>query len=73
MAPTTRLAYAEAYALKDGGYRGVAKNMLSGEIARGEVRDNIVSARNDAKRFVFAWAGEHNMTTGTYNTRSREN
>jgi hypothetical protein len=71
-AGVVQLAYAEAYALKAGGYRGVAQNKLTKEIARGEVREDIATARNDAKRFVFAWAGDRNMTTGTYNTRSRE-
>jgi hypothetical protein len=72
MVSTVHLAYAEAYELKAGGFRGVAKNMLTGEIARGEVQPTIEQARNDAKRFVFAWAADRNMITGTYrNPRNR--
>jgi hypothetical protein len=63
---TIRLAYAEAYAIKDSGYRGVAKNMLTNEIARGEVRSGLAQAREDAKRFVWAWADGRNMATGSY-------
>jgi hypothetical protein len=64
-----RLAYAEAYAIKQeagGGYRGVAQNKLTGEVLRGEQRDTIEAARNDAKRIVWAWADGRNMVTGTY-------
>lgn len=64
-----RLAYAEAYQRKadlGGGFRGVAKNKLTGEIFRGETRDTLEAAKNDAKRVVFAWADDRNMVTGTY-------
>ena len=67
--PTTRLAYAEAYAVKaeaGGGFRGAAKNCLSGEILRGPNRETVEIARNDAKRFVFQFADGRNMITGTF-------
>ena len=63
---TTHLAYAEAYGLKAGGFRGAAKNKITGEIMRGEIRDTIEAARNDAKRFVFQFADGRNMITATY-------
>jgi hypothetical protein len=66
---TTRLAYAESYAIKaecGGGYRGAAKNMLTGEIQKGDRRDTIEEARNDAKQFVWIWADGRNMVTGTF-------
>lgn len=69
MYPTTRLAYAEAYPIKaemGGGFRGAAKNMLTGEILRGERRDTVEQARNDAKRFVWQFADGRNMVTGTF-------
>lgn len=66
MLPNVRLAYAEAYAVKGGGYRGVAKNMLTEDIQRGELRNSLEEARNDAKRFVWAFAAGRNMVTGTY-------
>jgi hypothetical protein len=67
--PNVRLAYAEAYAVKadcGGGFRGVAKNILTGNIMRGENRETLEQARNDAKRFVFQFADGRNMVTGTY-------
>jgi hypothetical protein len=67
--PTTRLSYAEAYPVKaecGGGFRGTAKNILTGEILRGENRDTIEQARNDAKRFVFQFADGRNMVTGIF-------
>ena len=63
--PTTHLAYAGAYKIKDSGFRGIALNKLTKEIARGEVRETIEQARNDAKTFVWAWAKGRNMATGT--------
>lgn len=66
---TVRLAYAEAYTIKQefgGGYRAYAKNMLTGEIKKGDRRDTIEQARNDAKKYVFEFANGRNMTTGTY-------
>jgi hypothetical protein len=69
---TTQLAYAEAYQLNTkagGGFRGVAQNKLTGKIYRGERRETIEDARNDAKRAVFAWADNRNMTTGTYRNK----
>jgi hypothetical protein len=60
------LAYAEAYPTKTGGFRGVAKNYLTGEIAKGELRNSLEEARVDAKKFVFAWANGRNMGTGSY-------
>lgn len=65
----TQLAYAEAYPIKvelGGGFRGVAQNKLTKAIAKGDRRDTIEEARNDAKRFVWAWAAGRNMATGTY-------
>lgn len=69
MSPTILLSHAQAYALKaecGGGFRGAAKNMLTGEVLRGERRDTIEAARNDAKRFVWQFASGRNMVTGTY-------
>jgi hypothetical protein len=64
-----QLSYAEAYEIKaecGGGFRGVAKNMLTGEVRRGDRRDTIEQARNDAKTFVFEFAAGRNMATGTF-------
>jgi hypothetical protein len=69
MSSTIQLAYAEAYEIKasmGGGFRGVAKNKITGEICKGERRDTIKAARNDAKTFVFKFADGRKMTTGTY-------
>ena len=66
---TVQLAYAEAYTIKaemGGGFRGVAQNKLTGEILKGERRDVIEQARNDAKKFVWQFADGRNMHTGTY-------
>ena len=44
--PTTRLAFAQAYAVKaefGGGFRGAAKNVLTGEILKGENREIFTS------------------------------
>lgn len=69
MTYTVQLAYAEAYQIKaelGGGFRGVASNKLTGETFRGGQRDDILAAKNDAKRVVLAWAAGRNMITGTY-------
>ena len=67
--PTTQLAHAQAYKVKEefgGGYRGAAINKLTGEIIRGETRETIEQARNDAKTFVWQFAAGRNMVTGTF-------
>jgi hypothetical protein len=74
--PTTHLASAEAYKIKEsagGGFRGVARNKLSGATYRGEVRDSLEAARNDAKRAVWTWADGRNMNTGTFRNTPRVN
>jgi hypothetical protein len=58
------IAYAEAYELKDGGFRGVAKNKDTGEIKRGEVRKTLEEARNDAKNFAAQLIGNTPVRTG---------
>jgi hypothetical protein len=66
------LSYAIAYGLKadvGGGFRGAAKNIITGEVLRGEVRETIEEARNDAKRFVWQFANGRGMSTGTYKSR----
>lgn len=60
------LAYATAYELEAGGFRGVVKNMRNGEIQRGDVRSTMDEARNDAKAFVWKLADGRNMATGSY-------
>ncbi len=69
MTGTVRLAFAEAYKIKaecGGGFRGLAQNMITKEVAKGVARETLEEARNDAKAFVWAWAADRNMTTGTY-------
>jgi hypothetical protein len=62
--------YVEAYELKAGGFRGVAKDCRTGEIQRGDVRPTLDEARNDAKRFAEKMLGGLPYAGGSYrNTR----
>ena len=58
--------YAEAYELKVGGYRGVALEKQTGEKKRGEVRQTLEEAKNDAKRFAGELLKGRAYKSGTY-------
>jgi hypothetical protein len=67
--PTTRLAHAQAYTIKEslgGGFRGVAQNLLTGEVLKSEVCATLHEAKNAAKGYVFGWAAGRNWVTGSY-------
>ena len=44
-----------------GGFRGVAKNKISGEIFHSKICETLDAARYAAKAWVFAQAGERNI------------
>lgn len=54
------IAYAEAYELKSGGFRGVAINKMTGAQYRGEVRETVDAAKHDA------WSWVHDQLSGNY-------
>ena len=67
--PTTQLAYAEAYRIKEslgGGFRGACHNVITKEVKKGEVRETLEQAKFDAKTFVFEFAAGRNMTSAPY-------
>lgn len=62
---TKQIAYGEVYELKAGGFRGAAKNKLTGEIVRGEVRPTLAEARNDVRNFFWSLLGDDQMKAAT--------
>ena len=66
MVGLVQLAYAEAYELKAGGFRGAVKNKLTGEITKTEVFDTLEHAREAARKIVFDIVGDRNMAAGHY-------
>jgi hypothetical protein len=69
---TENRVYAEAYELKaeaGGGFRGVAKNCTTGQIYRGERRETINQARQDAHSAAIELLAGVPYRSGSYRNR----
>ena len=61
-----RRIFAEAYELKDGGFRGLAKDFRTNTVQRGEVRPTLNEAKRDAHNFAVAMLAGRPYASGTY-------